>query len=239
MKAFIKPSKQRKWMWLQEQPFILLSGCAFMSSSHSAALVCTANGAYMSCCGWDFMRKNKRSNRSWKLTLNAPPTRVNEHVSVADPVCMYQADRKVCSILDEVCLLKMSTRLLKLQLHLFSRCVFEERRQTDKKKTVVVSVHLSHVLRLVFPSTQNATHLSVCLEMGRFGINPSAAQLGLVLLCVCSSAFRFILRESWQHDDANVWLFERMHRFLHIFVYERGNAQFHISIYLVVSCLTP
>lgn len=64
-------------------------------------------------------------------------------------------------------------------------------------KTVVASAHLSHVLRLAFPLTQNATvyqtHLYVCLEMGRFGINPVAAQLGHVLLCVrffCPSALR-------------------------------------------------
>lgn len=46
-------------------------------------------------------------------------------------------------------------------------------------KTVVADVRLSHVLRLAYPLTQNATvyqtHLYVCLEMGRFGINPVAA----------------------------------------------------------------
>lgn len=52
------------------------------------------------------------------------------------------------------------------------------------------------MLRLAFPLTQNATvyqtHLYVCLEMGRFGINPVAAQLGHVLLCVLFFFFFFL-----------------------------------------------
>lgn len=134
-------------------------------------------------------------------------------------VCVKQIETCISDGCDnQVSLLKTSARLLKFQPYPFSRCVFEERRQCGKKqnKTVVASVHLGHLLRLAFSSTWNATvyqtHLYVCLEMGRFGINPSAAQLGFVLLCVCSTALRFILRESWQHDDANVWLLKRMHR---------------------------
>lgn len=63
------------------------------------------------------------------------------------------------------------------------------------KKAVVAGVHLSHVLRLAFPLMQNATvyqtHLYVCLEMGRFGINPLAAQLGHDLLCTRVFFFPF------------------------------------------------
>lgn len=58
------------------------------------------------------------------------------------------------------------------------------------KKAVVTSIHLSHVLRLVFPLMQNATvyqtHLHVCLEIGRFGIKPVAAHLLHVSLPVGS-----------------------------------------------------
>lgn len=54
-----------------------------------------------------------------------------------------------------------------------------------KRKTVVTGVHLSHVLRLAFPLMQSAsvypTHLCICLEMGRFGRNPTAAHLGRFL----------------------------------------------------------
>lgn len=76
-----------------------------------------------------------------------------------------------------------------------------------QNKTVVTSVHLSHVLRLAFPLMQSATvyptHLCICLEMGRFGINPTAAHLGRFL----SARWRFdrssvstdsFLREMWQ-----------------------------------------
>lgn len=55
-----------------------------------------------------------------------------------------------------------------------------------KQHTVVTSVGLSHVLRLAFPLMQSATvyptHLCICLEMGRFGISPTAAHLGRLLL---------------------------------------------------------
>lgn len=60
---------------------------------------------------------------------------------------------------------------------------------TIKKKAVVTSIYLSHVLRLVFPLMQNATvytHLHVCLEIGRFGIKPVAAHLLHILLPVGS-----------------------------------------------------
>ncbi len=101
----------------------------------------------------------------------------------------------------------MSARLLKFQSYPFSCCVFEERRQPDKKKkSVVAGVHLSHVLRLAFPLTQKATvyqaHLRVCLEMGRFGINPGAAQLCRALLCVRFPFFEVQFEKELTTDDA-------------------------------------
>lgn len=132
-------------------------------------------------------------------------------VCVTPSVCMYEC---VCGggggqiarcILDDcdnfTSSVELSARLLKFQPYPFSCCLW--RKETEwfkkkKKKAVVASIHLSHVLRLAFPLTWNATvyqtHLYVCLEMGRFGINPSAAQLGYVLLCV---HFFFLVLQLW------------------------------------------
>lgn len=80
-------------------------------------------------------------------------------------------------------------------------------------KTIVVSIHLSHVLRLASPLRWNPTvywaHLCICLERGRFGINPSAAQRSYVLLCGNS----FFTPQLWgsclttDHADEQLWTY--------------------------------
>lgn len=150
----------------------------------------------MSCCGCEFTRgKTKEATTvGSSLWMHCQHVSLCLLVYVCDPVCDRQIEMCIWDGRDNFASwLKTSARLLKFQPYPFS-CWALKSGDSVIKKTVVARVHLCHVLRLAFTLTWNTTvyqtHLYVCLEMGRFGINPSAAQWGRGLLSVCSSAER-------------------------------------------------